>query len=222
LGPEAREDLRYVIFYKDAGGKMRAKLTRDVQGQDVEKELGLISWAPDTVGEATRNYKAHKGFGAKYFLDDVATLSNKKKIYHFMPLNGNFALHSAYLGGVPRAGQRPSLQANGYKDPSGHGCIRISNATSTTGGHEFLFARAKELRAKYGLSNIPIVVDYLPFVDPRALKGEIISNEEVPKDAGLQQADVTFVGGEVTDPPASEEVEGVESVPTPDEPSSEN
>jgi hypothetical protein len=183
LGPDARKDLRYLIFYKGAGSLMHAKLTRDVNGNDVDKELGLVSWAPSTLTEATKNYNAHPNFGAKYFLEDVALLSNTKKIYHFMPINGNFAVHSANLGGVPRPGRPMQLRADGKYDSTGHGCIRIANKTATTGGHEYLYDYALSMKRKYGLGKIPLVVDYLPFVNARSITNRP-TNQEVPREGG--------------------------------------
>jgi hypothetical protein len=188
---------------------MYAYLTEDVEGNVVEKELGLVSWAPSTLTEATRNFKAHPNYGAKYLFDEVALYSGSKRIYHFMPLKGNFAIHSTHLG-APKT--KNPLKANGYLDPSGHGCIRIQDAKGNFGGHEFLYDRALSLKKKYGKGKVPIVIDYLPFVDPKVVAKATISYEEVPMVAPMGAAPSVAEYMEVTPLTDSEKQELVARV----------
>ncbi len=165
MGGNARQDLRYVKFYK-AGGLMHAALTEDEAGLVVEKELGLVSWAPATVAEARETFRQYSNFGPMYLVDSIAKRTGKLAIFNFIQIRGNFALHSTYAGANRSPDRKnPNLLANGKLDPSGHGCVRIQDGDGRFGGIQYLYSKAQSLTNTYG-QPIPLVVDYRPFLNP--------------------------------------------------------
>lgn len=167
MGAKA-EDIYYVKFYKDAAGRMHGKVTRDYGGGEVVFELGLISWAPETV-QLARQTKQQFGdvMGAHFNIHGLQKRTSLG-IQNFMQIHRGFALHAPIWGEGP-------LQHNGFIDPNGHGCIRVTE-------HQRLYDLAKSLEGylAYG-QGLPILVDYSVFIDtdavvPAAVQSRLPSN----------------------------------------------
>ncbi|SMH48200.1 hypothetical protein SAMN06272755_1905 [Picosynechococcus sp. OG1] len=155
MGAKA-EDIYYIKFYKDAAGRMHGKVTRDYGGSEVVFELGLISWAPETV-QLARQTKQQFGnvMGAHFNIHGLQKRTSLG-IQNFMQIHRGFALHAPIWGEGP-------LQHNGFIDPNGHGCVRVTE-------HQRLYDLAKSLEGylAYG-QGLPILVDYSVFIDTDAV-----------------------------------------------------
>ncbi|BAW96718.1 hypothetical protein NIES970_16570 [[Synechococcus] sp. NIES-970] len=161
------EDIYYVKFYKDAAGRMHGKVTRDYGGSDIVFELGLISWAPETVNLArSTNQRFGDGMGSHFNIHGLQSRTSLG-IRNFMQIHNGFALHAPVWGAGP-------LQHDGFIDRSGHGCVRITE-------HQRLYDLAKSLEGYlvHG-QGLPILVDYSVFIDTNAVSLPVAQSPLLP------------------------------------------